>query len=242
MDCAVTEIGVMAISLVIGWLAAILVNWCTDVLPTWRRPDQPPALGACTWLHCATLPWRLVLHGRCPRCGQTLSRRSLMVELTTPLLFAAFGFHLAETPLHLAIGWLYAAFFVAVTVIDLETRRVLNVMLIPAAIVAAAISFLAAPPTPTSMLLGGALGFGLFFVLGILGRGALGFGDVKLAGVIGLITGFPGVLAALTAGAILGGVAAVALLLSRRATRKTKIAYAPYLAAGAMIALWGILG
>ena len=36
--------------------------------------------------------------------------------------------------------------------------------------------------------------------------------------------------------------AAVALLLSRRATRKTKIAYAPYLAAGAMIALWGILG
>ena len=43
-------------------------------------------------------------------------------------------------------------------------------------------------------------------------------------------------------GAILGGLVAVALLLSRRATRKTKIAYAPYLAAGAVIALWGILG
>ena len=94
----------------------------------------------------------------------------------------------------------------------------------------------------SSRALGGGAGFGLFFLLGVLGRGALGFGDVKLAGVIGLMTGFPGVLVALTAGALLGGIAALALLVTKRATRKSKIAYAPYLAAGAVIALWGVLG
>jgi leader peptidase (prepilin peptidase)/N-methyltransferase len=232
----------LAGSLLAGWLAAVLVNWCADVLPGWRRPDQRPALAACTWLHCATLPWRLLRRGRCPRCGQPLARRSLAVELATPLLFAAFAFHLAGDPLHLAIAWLYVAFYVAVTVIDLETRRVLNVMLAPAAAAAVAISVLAAPPSPTSALLGGGVGFGLFFLLGVLGRGALGFGDVKLAGVIGLMTGWPGVLTALTAGALLGGVVALLLLLTGRATRKSKIAYAPYLAAGAVIALWGMLG
>ena len=236
------DLGLLAASLITGWLAAILVNWCADVLPDWRRPQQLPALGACTWLHCITLPWRLLRGGRCPRCGQPLRRRSLAVEVATPLLFVAFGFHLAGAPLHLAIAWLYGAFYVAVAVIDLEHRRVLNVMLLPAAVVAAGVSLLAAPPTPASMALGGAAGFGLFFLLGVLGRGALGFGDVKLAGVIGLMTGFPGVLVALTAGALLGGVAALALLATKRATRKSKIAYAPYLAAGAVIALWGVLG
>lgn len=236
------ELSTIVLAVIAGWLAAILVNWCADVLPDWRRPQQLPALAACTWLHAATLPWWLLRRGRCPRCGQPLARRSLAVEIATPLLFAAFGWHLASIPLHLAIGWLYVAFFVAVTVIDLETRRVLNVMLLPAAVATAAISILAAPPTPASALLGGAAGFGIFFLLGLLGRGALGFGDVKLAGVIGLMTGFPDVLAALAIGALLGGAVALSLLITRRATRKTKIAYAPYLAAGAVIALWGLLG
>ena len=85
----------------------------------------------------------------------------------------------------------------------------------------------------SSRAFGGAAGFGLFFLLGVLGRGALGFGNVKLAGVIGLMTGFPSVLVALATGA---------LLVTGRATRKSKIAYAPYLAAGAVIVLWGVLG
>ena len=234
--------GIVIAAIVVGWLAGVMANWCADLLPNWRRPAQPPALAACTWLHSATLPWHLLRRSHCPRCGQAVARRSLAVELTIPLLFVAFGLHLANAPLHLAIAWLYTWFFVTVTVIDLEHRRVLNLMLLPAAIAAVGISFLAPSPAPSGMMLGGAVGFGLFFLLGAIGRGALGFGDVKLAGVIGLMTGFPGVLTALVAGSLLGGLAALALLVSHRATRKTKIAYAPYLAAGALIALWSLLG
>jgi len=87
--------------------------------------------------------------------------------------------------------------------------------------------------------LGGVVGLGLFLLLAIIGRGALGLGDVKLAGVIGMMVGYPSVLTALMVGAILGGVGAAAMLIMRKATRKTKIAYAPYLVLGALLTLLG---
>ena len=62
----------------------------------------------------------------------------------------------------------------------------------------------------------------------------MGMGDVKLAGVIGLMVGYPLVLPALLGGIILGGLAAALLLITKRATRKTAIAYAPYLCVGAL--------
>jgi len=104
--------------------------------------------------------------------------------------------------------------------------------------VVALLSLLPAAPQPHEMLLGGVVGFGLFLLLAIIGRGALGMGDVKLAGVIGMMLGYPDVLTALTIGAVLGALMALLLLVSRRATRKTAIAYAPYLAVGALMALW----
>jgi len=86
-------------------------------------------------------------------------------------------------------------------------------------------------------VVGGAAGFGLFFLIAIIGRGKMGAGDVKLAGVIGLMLGFPAAITALVIGIFLGGAAAVVLLVTRRAGRKTYIAYAPYLALGALVML-----
>lgn len=52
------------------------------------------------------------------------------------------------------------------------------------------------------------------------------------------MVGYPSVFWALVIGALVGAGAALILLLSRKATRKTAIAYAPYLAIGAFIILW----
>jgi prepilin signal peptidase PulO-like enzyme (type II secretory pathway) len=140
--------------------------------------------------------------------------------------------------LNLVVAWLYGFFLLAVIVIDLEHHRVLNVMLAPAAAIIAVFSLLPFTPGLWNTLMGGVVGFGVFLLLAIIGRGALGLGDVKLAGVIGMMTGYPGVLTALIIGALVGAGAALILLFSRRATRKTAIAYAPYLAVGAIIILW----
>ena len=63
-------------------------------------------------------------------------------------------------------------------------------------------------------------------------------GDVKLAGVIGLTTGLPGAIVAVTVGILAGGVAALAILVLTRFRRGVTMAYAPYLVLGAWVALF----
>jgi leader peptidase (prepilin peptidase)/N-methyltransferase len=50
--------------------------------------------------------------------------------------------------------------------------------------------------------------------------------------------GYPMVWVALAAGILLGGFAAIFLIVSRRAAAKSYMAYGPYLAIGALLVLW----
>jgi prepilin signal peptidase PulO-like enzyme (type II secretory pathway) len=227
----------LLITLLAGWLAGGLANWAADHLPTWNR-QQPNWPTLATLPHYWTLSWYGWRGGRCPHCGEARTWRAPALELGMVAAFVLTWRMASNAPALLAIGWLYAAFLMTVLVIDYEQRRVLNIMLAPAAVVVILLSFVVGPLDPWQTLLGGLAGFGLFLLLAILGRGALGAGDVKLAGVIGLMTGYPTVWTALVLGVLLGGGAALVLLVSKRATRKSYIAYAPYLALGALITLW----
>ncbi|MCZ7572266.1 MAG: A24 family peptidase [Ardenticatenaceae bacterium] len=225
------------LSLVAGWVAGAAANWAADILPAWRTEGPARARRQFDPRHDWTLWWYPFRRGHCAHCGQRRSLRAPLLEIGMMLLFAlewrVFG---REWPL-LLIAWAYAAFLLLVLVIDVEHRRVLNIMLAPAVVVTIAVSLLPGGLDPLNALLGGAVGFGLFFAMAILGRGALGAGDVKLAGLIGLMTGYPGVLAALFIGIVLGGSAALLLILSRRAGRKSYMPYAPYLSLGALVVL-----
>ncbi len=222
-----------------GWLlAAVLgaaagygINLVADLLPgklPWRSRWAAPV--------CLLPPsWRARLGMEAP-CQDMALRRHLLVYffaiLLTAALWRAGG---ASTPKALLL--LYGWFFLAVAVIDLEHRRVLNTMLAVAAVVTLLASLLWAPNRLLSTLVGGAAAFLLFLLLHLLMPRGMGMGDVKLAGVIGLMTGFPLVLTALALGVVLGGVAALAVLVAERGRRGLTMAYAPYLVAGALIAL-----
>lgn len=65
----------------------------------------------------------------------------------------------------------------------------------------------------------------------------MGGGDVKLAWLIGLVLGFPNVLAALFVAIVSGGIFAIILLLFKIRDRKSAIPFGPFLAAAAFIAL-----
>ncbi len=212
-------------SIGIGWLVGGAANWLADFLPSWGiEPDASLPLSA---LPNYWWPWQQMKNdGR---------RRPLLLHGAMIAIFVIMALLLPVGIQLLAIMWLYVAFLLTVLVIDLEHRRVLNIMLGPAALVVLALSLLPETPTPLNALLGGSVGLGLFFLLAVIRRGALGFGDVKLAGVIGLMTGYPQVINALFLGILFGGVAALYFLLSRRATLKSYIPYAPYLAVGAIV-------
>ncbi|HLS62139.1 MAG TPA: A24 family peptidase [Ruania sp.] len=90
-----------------------------------------------------------------------------------------------------------------------------------------------------ALLAGAALGVG-FLLLCLLTPGGIGLGDAKLAAVLGLVLGWFGwaeVLAAVVGAFLLGGLFATGLLLARRATRRTAVAFGPWLVAGAVLAL-----
>ncbi len=217
-------------------------NWAIDVLPGWQNRSPGFHFDLGRFPHYSTLWWFPWRRGLCPHCGNERPKRLPALEFSIVLLFALSAYLVRDEPVLVLIAWLYITFLLTVLVIDYKHRRVLNIMLGPAAIVILLLSFLPMTPDPLNAVLGGSVGLAFFFLLALVGRGKLGAGDVKLAGVIGLMTGFPGVVAALLIGVILGAAAALFLLLSKRAGRKSTMAYAPYLSLGALIILLRMLG
>jgi leader peptidase (prepilin peptidase)/N-methyltransferase len=77
-------------------------------------------------------------------------------------------------------------------------------------------------------------------ILGLLARGALGFGDVKLAFLLGVFTGYLGWGQVVLAGLgsfILGGLVALVLVVTRRASRKDAIPFGPFMTTAAIVAV-----
>jgi leader peptidase (prepilin peptidase)/N-methyltransferase len=122
---------------------------------------------------------------------------------------------------------------------DILTRRILNVVVLPASLLVIAVRAAFVPSALLESLIAGAVAFVVFLVLSVVVGGGLGMGDVKLAGLLGLLLG-RAALGALLAGCIAGGVAAALLVATGRAGRKSTFAYGPYLALGG--ALWILVG
>jgi leader peptidase (prepilin peptidase)/N-methyltransferase len=190
------------------------------------------------------LSW-LLLRGRCRSCRNPISARYPLVELGTGVLFALmavkFGAH-AVLPAYLYL----AAVGIALSLIDVDVKRLPDIIVLPSYGVAAVLLGIAAATGHDASralraLIGMALYYGLFAVLRLIYPRGMGFGDVKLAGVLGLYLGWLGygvLFVGIFAGSLLGGVVGIGLLASRQASRKTKVPYGPFMVAGAMVAVF----
>ena len=81
----------------------------------------------------------------------------------------------------------------------------------------------------------------LFALLAAFSKGGIGGGDVRLAPVLAMFLGWLGashVYIGLGSGFILGGVVATGMLVTRRASASTRIAFGPFLCIGAVGALF----
>jgi leader peptidase (prepilin peptidase)/N-methyltransferase len=186
----------------------------------------------------------VVLRGRCRACGVRISVRYPVVETMTAAAFAgaAARFRRPAEAVFVAVA---CAVLVALAFIDLQHRRVPNVIVLPATAVAlvwvvAMSAAMQRRDALVSAVGSGAVGFGILFVIAVV-SGGMGFGDVKLAGFIGVATGWFGwsVFAlALFGGFFAGGLVAIVLLAAGRRSRKDAIPFAPMLCFGAMLALF----
>ena len=202
----------------------------------------------------------LVLRGRCRDCGAPISARYPLVEIGAGLLFAAVAWRflpaafegttapaVVGSALELT-GYLYlAAISIALALIDLDTRRLPDAIVLPAYAVGAVVFTLAAVitgdwPSLVTAGIGLACLGGFYLVLNLVAPGGMGFGDVKLAGVLGLFLGWlgwPTLVVGALAGFIVGGLFGVALLASGRAGRRSSIPFGPWMLAGAWIGVFG---
>jgi leader peptidase (prepilin peptidase)/N-methyltransferase len=212
--------------------------------PQGRSLDHPPS--AC--LSCGTrVAWYdnipvlsyALLRGRCRTCRVGIGARYVLVELLTALLVAG-----CFLTLGLSSEAFVAAFFVAVLValsaIDAEHRILPDKIVLPATVVVLAAQIALMPDRTPEWVLG-ALGASLFLFVALLAYPkGMGMGDVKLCLLLGAMLGKT-VVVALMVGMMAALVPAVFLLARHgAAARKMGIPFGPFLALGAVVALfWG---
>ena len=185
----------------------------------------------------------LMLRGRCHACGSWIPAVYPLMELATGGLFVAVAL-VYNDPWQAILLAPFCGMLVALSVIDIQVKRLPNRLVYPSVLIAA-------PYIVVADLAGGhldairagigflAYGVGLLIVALIAPKG-MGMGDVKLAGLIGLVLGSIGLgLVAVAAGVgiLLGGVGAIVALLSG-AGRKAKVPYGPFMAGGALVAVF----
>lgn len=161
---------------------------------------------------------------------------AVVVALVTGILAAVV---VVETPpARIPLALLLVACAPALALGDLAAHRLPDRATGATALVAAALAL--ATGGAGLLLRAAACGAGAFLLLALLQaatRGGLGSGDVKLAGVLGLALGQLGVAQValgLAAGTLLGGVAAVVLLVAGGARASSAVPFGPWLLLGAL--------
>jgi len=138
-----------------------------------------------------------------------------------------------------------AAISIALTLIDLDVHKLPNAIVLPAypvlVVLLGAASLVEGDPAALlRAAIGGAVLFVLYFIMAIAYPGGMGFGDVKLAGVLGFALAWLGwgpLVVGAFAAFILGGVFGIVLLVVRRAGRKSRIPFGPWMLGGAWIGI-----
>ena len=166
---------------------------------------------------------------------------AVLGALLGALTYRQFGFSLEMVAFGLMI-----AMCIEQSIIDFVTHRLPRGVTFRAAIVGVPLLALAAINIDDNgrilvMFASFIITLALFALLTAVSKGGIGGGDVRLAPVLAMFLGWLGashVYIGLGIGFIIGGVVAAGLLVTRRASASTRIAFGPFLCIGAVIALF----
>lgn len=260
-DLVVASVSLFFVGLVVG----SFLNVCIDRIPREESLVFPPSHcdicgHALSWLDLVPVLSYLGLSGKCRYCGEPISWRLPVVELATGALFAGLALQLGFNP-RLAAAIVYVSIFLVILVVDMEHQVIPNRLLYPALPVAGLLSLLWPPSEAardalgfltaasqggdtvlaiSQSLAGGLAAFLVLLVPWLVFPSGIGSGDVKLAALVGLVTGFPLSFLALLLSFLSGGLVGGLLLLSGAKSRKDPIPFGPFLVvAGMATLLWG---
>jgi len=178
--------------------------------------------------------------GVCRYCGEPFGAWHPAAELLTAVVFALLGLRFGVSPVLPAYLYL-AAVAVALAFIDAAHRRLPDMLTLASYPVAFVLLGAVSPVVRdgTSRLLHAFIGLAcasaFYLILALIYPAGIGWGDVKLSGLLGLYLGWisPAVLfIGLAAGFVLAAVFGAGLIAAGKATRKSQLAFGPFMLAG----------
>lgn len=178
----------------------------------------------------------LINQGKCRWCKKKISYIHPIWELLFGILALVLSLYF-QNPLVLILNLVIITILLILAGIDWLTMEI-DEKLIYGGMVLALLEIAVARSQILPHIYGLLLGAGLFSILVILGRGKwMGGGDILVGGLVGFWLGNPLVLIALLVSFILGAIYGGTLLITKKATLKTAIPFAPFLIAGAILTL-----
>ena len=239
----------IAISAVFGLLIGSFLTVVVDRVPRGASVVQPGS--ACGYCGLRLGPLDLVpvfswlaLRGKCRQCHTSIGIEPLVLEVSTGALFGLTAWHFGNSWRTPAFCVLIAG-LVALSWIDLRTKRLPREITYTTAAIGFPLLCVAAlvehePRRIATMALGAALALGAMGVIYLASRGGMGDGDVRLAPLLGAYLGWlnPGLaLVGLFFGFVVGAAVGLALMVAKKAGRRTAVPFGPFLALGTVLAL-----
>ncbi|MGD9875002.1 MAG: A24 family peptidase [Kiritimatiellia bacterium] len=197
------------------------------------------------------LSW-MALRAKCRNCKGKISSRYILVEALVAVLFFLVWMQYGLSP-KTPVYWLMMGGLVLGTFVDFEH------MIIPdrVSLGGLAAGLILSPLIPSlhgksfwldalmASAIGAALGGGLLYGVGVLGKmafkkDAMGLGDVKLLAGLGAFLGWRAVLFIIMVSSFIGAFVGMGFIIAKKHEWQSRIPYGPYIALAAMIwILWG---
>ena len=235
------------VSIIFGALIGSFLNVCIFRLPKEESIVTPGS--HCP--HCqkpvkfydnVPLVSYILLNGRCRYCKESISIQYPLIEgitaLSSLILFMKFG-----PSLSYLIYFAFVAALIVITVIDLYHQIIPDVISLPGIGVGLLASLIIPQITFLNSLIGILLGGGSLFLVATIyqwffKREGMGGGDVKLLAMIGAFLGWKGAILTIFLGSLIGSITGIIVMILKRKDFKYAIPFGPFLALGAVIALF----
>lgn len=186
---------------------------------------------------------------RCPHCSvrRPWAERPLVLAVVSAAVLGAMSARIGDDVV-LAAYCILGLSLVAISAIDFERFLIPNRLVYPTAAVVGPLFVIASAVdhrwgSLARAAIAAAAAFVAFLAVHLAVPQGMGFGDVRLAGLVGLASGWLGLGHAFVAfftAFVFGALVGVGVMAAGRGGRKTRIPFGPFMALGAVVAVvWG---
>lgn len=221
-------VNVLAARVVAGQSIILPRSFCDSCAKPLFRRDMIPIFSA------------LLLKFKCRFCKQKFSWQHPIVEAITAILFTAAYFQVGDFSWQLIFMWFAIMFLIALFLTDIRAMLLPDHITLPAIAIILLIDVLFLDVDVKALGLAVLLGGGFFLVQYVVSKGRwIGSGDIRLGALMGVILPtWQTTLLALAIAYIFGAIIGVYLLISKKQTLESEIAFGTFLVIGTLMVLF----